>query len=431
MASRRLAMSTTTAALALILSTALSGCSASAPEAPVTTGPSATASGPCVTDPQAVISRQLPAAAMGAMPSGVAEQLEKAARIGMGQASASGAVMAVRTPEGTWIKAAGSADQGGTIPMTADMHSRIGSVTKTFTGTLVLQLVQDEKVKLTDPIGRYFPEIPEGDKVTVAMLMNMTSGIASYTLDQSFQDEFFTNTTRVWKPRELMDMGIKLPRLFDPGAKFDYSNTNTVILGLLVEKLTGQSYGTVLKDRIITPLGLHDTTLPETSGTLPSPHPDGVTLQGLPEGQTAPQDATSWNPSWGWSAGALVSTVSDQLVYGRALGTGQGLLKPETQTERLTSIPGPAGYGLAAGCIGGWFGHTGEVPGFNAATFYDTRTDTTVAVMVNSDILSGDCTQSPTLPDSPKGIPCLDPATRIFVALSQALGHEFTPNPKS
>lgn len=112
------------------------------------------------------------------------------------------------------------------------------------------------------------------------------------------------------------------------------------------------------------------------------------------------------------------------------LGTGQGLLTAATQVQRLNSFPGPAGYGIAVGCVGGWVGHTGELPGFNTSVFYDTRNDTTVVVETNSDIASGDCPLSSTLADNPIGIACADPATQIFVGVSQALGHQFTPNPK-
>jgi D-alanyl-D-alanine carboxypeptidase len=119
--------------------------------------------------------------------------------------------------------------------------------------------------------------------------------------------------------------------------------------------------------------------------------------------------------------------MPDLLTYGRALGTGEGLLDAPTQTQRLTSFPGPAGYGLAIGCVAGWVGHTGELPGYNTSVFYDTGTDTTAVVQVNSDIASGNCTELPTLTDDQTDAPCSSPATRIFVALTEVLGNPFTP----
>jgi D-alanyl-D-alanine carboxypeptidase len=127
----------------------------------------------------------------------------------------------------------------------------------------------------------------------------------------------------------------------------------------------------------------------------------------------------------------MISTVDDLLVYGRALGTGEGLLPPEQQAERLDSFlsddlpPNTAdrAYGLGLGREYGWLGHTGELPGYNTAVYYSPELDATVVVEVNSDIASGDCPEDkPTLSDSPHDIPCADPAVRVFRALTEALG---------
>jgi D-alanyl-D-alanine carboxypeptidase len=121
--------------------------------------------------------------------------------------------------------------------------------------------------------------------------------------------------------------------------------------------------------------------------------------------------------------------MDDLLTYGRALGTGQGLLDPDTQEERLRSIPGAAGYGIAFGCIDGWVGHTGELPGYNTTVYYHAASDSTVVVQTNSDIASGNCADSPTLANDPRDSVCSSPATRIFAAVTEALGHKFTPLP--
>ena len=106
-----------------------------------------------------------------------------------------------------------------------------------------------------------------------------------------------------------------------------------MLLGLVLEKVTGEPIGNLYRKQIIEPLGLRDTSFPGADPSLPEPHAQGYTLQGQSDGK--PDDATDWNPSWGWSAGAMISTVEDLLVYGRALGTGEGLLPPKQQTERL------------------------------------------------------------------------------------------------
>ena len=102
-------------------------------------------------------------------------------------------------------------------------------------------------------------------------------------------------------------------------------------------------------------------------------------------------------------------------------------LRPASQAERLRSFPGAAGYGIGLGCIDGWVGHTGELPGYNTALYYDTTSDTSIVVQTNSDIASGACPESPTLTDDPREAVCSSPATRVFVALSTAIGHTFTP----
>ncbi len=158
-------------------------------------------------------------------------------------------------------------------------------------------------------------------------MANMTNGIASYTFDEQFVDELFSDPERVWTPEELAQVGIEDSPAFDPGTEFQYSNTNTVLLGLVLEQVTGKPIGELYRERIIEPLGLRETSFPDGDPSLPSPHARGYTLQGQSDGE--PVDATDWNPSWGWTAGGMISTVEDMLVYGRALGTGEGLLPPE------------------------------------------------------------------------------------------------------
>jgi D-alanyl-D-alanine carboxypeptidase len=391
---------------------------------PLTDGP-----GACVTDVDKVINtKPTPASTTASLPADLVSQLDAAAQSSFKEAAAPGAIVGVRTPQGTWIQSYGYADPSTKAPMAADMHVRIGSVTKTLTGTVILQLAEQGKLSLDDPISKYVPGIPNGDRVTLRLLANMTSGVASYSRNTAFTDKIFGDPAAVLTPDELIAYGVAMSPIFEPGAQFDYSNTNTVLLGKVIEQLTGQSIGDVFQQRINGPLAMAQTSWPGISPAIPEAHPQGYTLQGNTATPANPSNATNWNPSWGFTAGEVISTVDDLLVYGRALGTGQGLLGPAAQAERLNSIPGPKGYGLAIGCIDGWVGHTGELPGFNTSVFYDTTTDSTVIVETNSDIASGDCPESPTLTDDPHNATCSSPATRMFVALSTALGHTFTPN---
>jgi D-alanyl-D-alanine carboxypeptidase len=312
--------------------------------------------------------------------------------------------------------------------MTPDVHHRIGSVTKTFTVSLLLQAAADGLLSLDDTIGQYIEGVPNGDSITLRQMANMTSGIASYTEDEQWTDELLSDPDRIWTPEELAQVGIEDSPTFDPGTEFHYSNTNTVLLGLILEQVTGQPIGELYRERILEPLGLQETSFPNTDPAIPEPHDRGYTLQGQSGGE--PVDATDWNPSWGWIAGAMISTLNDMLVYGRALGTGEGLLPPEQQAERLDSFlgkPPPLNadmdYGIGLVNDHGWLGHTGELPGYNTSVYYHPELDATMVVEVNSDVPSGDCpADKPTMTDGPQGIPCADPADRIFRALAEALG---------
>lgn len=383
----------------------------------------------CVSDPAAVVARLQHAAANRVMSDSLAAVLDTAASSSLATAATPGAIVAVRSPEGTFVKAYGVADPATGAPMTADMFQRVGSITKTFTGTIIMQLVADGRISLDDTIDQYVKGVTNGNTVTIRMLADMTSGVASYTVDDGFQSSVFGEPYRQWKPDELLAIGLALPARFTPGAQFDYSNTNTVLLGKVIEKVTGTPFDEALQSGILTPLKLDGTSFPGESAVFPEPHPQGFTLQGSGATPADPTNATEWNPSWGWTAGEMISTADDLLTFGRALGTGQGILAPADQIVRLSSYPGAAGYGLGSGCSDGWVGHTGELPGYNTSMFYDTVSDTTVVTMTNSDIKSGSCATSPTLLGNPTDLACSSPATRIFVAVAAAIGRPFTPNP--
>jgi D-alanyl-D-alanine carboxypeptidase len=386
--------------------------------------------GTCIGDIRQVVARTATPMMMKAtLPKDLTAKVDAAAQASFAKAFTPGAVVGLRTPEGTWTAAYGMADPKASRPMTVAMHTRIGSVTKTFTGTVVMRLSQDHKLSLDDPIEKYVSGVPNGNSITLRQLANMTSGVASYTRSAKFTDTYFAKPETVFTPDQLLKVGIAASPLFPPGAQFDYSNTNTILLGMVIEKVTGKPVAEAFDAMVFKPLKLLNTSWPGQSTKMPEPYAEGFTLQGNFAKPDAPSNATFWNPAWGWTAGELISNMDDLLTYGRALGTGQGLLNPDTQEERLKSIPGAAGYGIAIGCIDGWVGHTGELPGYNTAVYYHAASDITVAVQTNSDIASGDCAESPTLANDPRDSVCSSPATRIFAAITEALGHKFTPIP--
>lgn len=305
-----------------------------------------------------------------------------------------GAQAGVWTAHGSWVGAAGSASPGGQAAPTRAHHTRIGSITKTFTVMLLLQQVDSGLVSLDDPIGRYVKGLPNGDTATLRMLANMTSGIPSYTFDPGFQQTLFAHPDTVFSPQQLLDYVRGAEPLFPAGTRVDYSNSNTVALGLVIEQVTGKPFGEAMQDGILAPLGLSGTSFPTNASNLPLPYMEGITIQGQPDGKTA--DATNWSPSWSYSAGAMISTLDDLRCWAVTAGTGGGLISDKLQLERLASLGSTTppntrarAYALGFGVFNGWIGHTGELPGYNSAILYDPASGTTVVVMVNSDIPAG------------------------------------------
>jgi D-alanyl-D-alanine carboxypeptidase len=317
-----------------------------------------------------------------------------------------GALVYVEVPgEGSWSQAFGTANLENDTPITPDDHFRVGSNTKTFTGTVILQLVDEGELGLDDPVSDYQPEVPNGENITIRQLLNMTSGLFNYAEDEDFNRTLDAEPQKVWDPRELVEIGFQHQPDFPPGEGFHYSNTNTVLLGMIVEQLTGRPLEKEFQERIFVPLGMSDTLLPErSSAAIPDPHPRGYMYQTNLEslntselqGEEAeqaddsagePRDVTDDNPSWTSAAGAAISTVDDMRIWAKADATGE-LLSPEAQKERLSWVSPPpspeANYGLAiAEFPGGFIGHDGQLPGFNSFVGYAPETDATIVVVTN------------------------------------------------
>lgn len=352
------------------------------------------------------------------------QELQSAIDTTRSQANVPGAVVLVRSPQGSWTLTSGTVGTDDAAAPTADDRTRIGSLTKTMTATIILQLVQEGKISLDDPISEYLDPsvlagLPNIDDVTVLDLVHMTSGIQPYSLDETFQTDLFADPTRVWTPAELVAYATKIPAKFSPpGSGWQYSNTNYILLGMLIEKVTGEQLPQVFQDRLFGPLGMADTTFPEPADdTMAEPHFDGVTEQGQPDGQTG--DSTSWNPSEAWSAGAVVSTPNDLAKWADALFTGEGVLDAKTQQLRRDSIQygippltATSGYGIGIGDNNGWWGHDGQIPGFTSSLQHNYDTDTTIIVLTNSDI---------PLPGT-DGQPGPNPAPAIYAAVRDVLG---------
>jgi D-alanyl-D-alanine carboxypeptidase len=319
---------------------------------------------------------------------------------------------------GSWESVIGAADWDSGAEYTPDMHQRIGSITKTFTGVLILQLVDEGLISLDDTVDEWFDGVTYGDQITLRQMLSMTSGIASYTLSTQWQSEYFAEPERVWTPQELVDFSLSLPPSFMPGEFFEYSNTNFLMLGMIVEYVTGQTYADVIQERIFDPLGMTNSSSPLLEDVMPEPYARGITEQGQPEGETA--ETTFWNPAWGFGTGNLVSTFNNLYAWGQALGTG-ALLSEELFAEQLTWDTQPPttpdmSYGLGIGYYGNnWIGHAGSLPGYNTDLLYNTELDATIIVLTNSDITIPN-------PDNPNGT--LSPAPTTGQALRAVLERE-------
>jgi D-alanyl-D-alanine carboxypeptidase len=320
-----------------------------------------------------------------------------------------GAVVLLRSrDQGDWSATFGTREIGKDVPLSMDDHFRVGSNTKTMTSTVILQLVQEGKLKLDDPVSAHWPGVPNGDTITIAQLSEMRSGLYSYTFDRAFNETLDREPQKEWTPEELLAIGFSHPPGFEPGERFEYCNTNTVLLGVIVEQLTGMPASEAFAKRIFEPLGLKHTSLPDrTDSSIPEPHPHGyafgtnvstIDTFALPPAEQAaavagtltPNDETNANPSWAWTAGGAISTVGDLATYVKAL-VGGGLLDEKTQKIRLDSIqptdpanPGAAGYGLNIARFGPYvMGHDGQLPGFMTFMGYDPQAENTIIVATN------------------------------------------------
>lgn len=302
------------------------------------------------------------------------------------QAAVPGVIVGLTTPGGSYQKAFGVADKVAGTPMSTGLNMRIGSETKTFTVTGLLRLVDQGRLGLDDPVSKYVQDVPNGGNITLRQLADMRSGLFPYTSDQVFVQTFLANPQQVFTPRQLLGYGFKHPANFAPGAAFEYSNTNTVLLGVVIEKVSGQPLDVFLKQQVMDPAGLGRTVFP-TDAAFPEPHARGYTDQ-TPDGTVA--DATDWNPSWAWAAGAMISDLPDLQTWAKVVATGT-LLKPATQAQRLaapsTGVPGTA-YGLGIFEDHGWIGHNGSLPGYQSLVLYLPFAQASLVVLLNTDISS-------------------------------------------
>nr|WP_307787480.1 serine hydrolase domain-containing protein [Mycolicibacterium sp. S2-37] len=345
------------------------------------------------------------AAAAPGLDADLVRRLDAAIDQTLATAGVPGAIVGVFGPDGEYVRAIGVADKATGAPMEAGFFHRIGSLTKTFTVTAVLQLAGDGRLSLDDPIDRFVPGVPSGSVITLRQLARMQSGLPNYSANEEFAPALLADPQRPWTPQQLLAYAFAQPPVFPPGEGFQYSNTNTVLLGLVVEKVSGQPLHDVIRDRITGPLRMNDTAFP-TGNAFPQPHAQGYTVQSA-DGREAV--ATDWNPSWAWAAGAMTSTLADLRIWAPALANGT-LVDPRLQQERLQTVgrdgrPAAHGYGLGLFNAGGWIGHNGSLPGYQTVAVYLPGRDLTLVIEVNTD----------------ETVDGTDPGTAMAVAVTRVL----------
>ena len=302
------------------------------------------------------------------------------------EARPGGTVAAVITPEcGLWRGAAGTAGDGE--PLTSEHLLRVGSVSKTYVSAMILSLVADGSLGLDDTIDSWQPDIPGAEVITVRQLLDHTSGIFNYTDDEDFFAALLADPARVYGPAELVAVATAHPPYFAPGEDWYYSNTNYILLGMLIEAVTGESVATAIRNRLLAPRSLDHTFL---DGDEPV---QGALAHGFDRDS---EDVTfALHPSAAWAAGAVVATAGDLADWAMALYGGD-VVSPELHDDMLglvdisKFVPGGS-YGLGvtafdASLVGTpLIGHGGAIPGFLSEMYYLPDHDSAIVAIVNSE----------------------------------------------
>jgi CubicO group peptidase (beta-lactamase class C family) len=261
------------------------------------------------------------------------------------------------------------------VPNTPTTKFRLGSITKQFTAASILLLEERGKLKVDDPVKKHMPDAPAAwDKITIFHLLTHTSGIPSFT---SFPD-YESKEAQAMTPQQLVDWFKDKPLEFEPGSKWNYSNSGYVLLGYLIEKISGQSYADFVQQNIFTPLGMKDSGYDSNSALI------AHRAAGYSRGKDGPQNAGFVNMSIPLSAGALYSTTEDLLRWEEGLFGGK-VLKPESLAKMTTPFKQDYAFGLGVSTKNGhkMIAHNGGIEGFNTSLIYFPDDKLVVAVLAN------------------------------------------------
>ncbi|MGW2815644.1 serine hydrolase domain-containing protein [Streptomyces sp. NPDC001415] len=317
-----------------------------------------------------------------------------------------GMVAEIRRSGQQWFGSAGTAEYGTGRERLAEEQIRVGSITKTFTATVILQLAAEYVLNLDDSVEKWLPGLIQGNghdgtRITVRHLLSHRSGLFAFTLDADMlrryaSPELLAHRFDRWTPEQLVKISLAHPAEFEPGQEFSYSNTNFVLAGMIIEKATGMSYTDVLDLRILRPLKLDSTYLANQETRFRGPHTHSYSRLTLQEPDAPAHDVTELDATYGFATGELISTTGDLITFLGALLGGR-LLPPAQLDEMLTMTPVPDGkwldgysYGLGLSSVelpNGTrvFGHGGMITG-NWSYLYGAQDGRQIAAMnVNGD----------------------------------------------
>ena len=281
---------------------------------------------------------------------------------------------------GSFVRTFGYADLQKRVPLTTADHFRIGSNTKTFVISVLLQLVGEKKLALDDPLSRFSlgVTIPNAQNITVRELCNMRSGLfEAYDTPQFAQLNW--KVPKDFEPRTLVRWAVARKPYFAPNKGYHYSNTNYLLLGLIIENITHDTVGNQIRKRLLQPFRLTQTSFPLTQA-MPNPWARGYTL----DKQRNWQDVSNTVPvAFMWSAGAMISDMADIRRWIKLYATGEAS-GAATYRDLINCIPflGNTSFGLGITCSAGWYGYTGALPGYNTADYYSPQTGITIVAWI-------------------------------------------------
>ena len=294
-----------------------------------------------------------------------------------------GIAATVSTPHASWSSTSGFADLTQNTELDPCDRFHLYSVTKVFTATLVLKLVEDEQLSLNSPLSTWYPRFPNAYNIHVAHLLSHTSGLFDYLGDANIRNGAFEG----WSPDAILERAAAHPAAFLPGQRYQYSNTNYIALGRIIEHAGGASYAEMLRTVITEPLGLRNTILDT-----------GTTIARLVEGSTHTphrglHNLRYFHPSLAWSAGSIVATVHDVVRFAHALFShhilGESLVNKMTTPFPLadgTTAPVGLGIGVVPTAAGPYYAHSGggTTTDFHAWLGYLPKHNTAIAVSANT-----------------------------------------------